>query len=167
MTVKQPITRPEAADPCEMGSLNEAYRQCAQRGARLTPIRRLVLRLLQQYPDGVKAYQLLAILRRYQQNATPPTVYRALDFLITQGLAFRLSNNSLFVPSTLGPQPAQSSGVILVCPLCHRVTELHGSAIPNAVSSLLTATGHQLEDQPLEIGATCPACISEGARCHQ
>jgi Fur family zinc uptake transcriptional regulator len=45
-----------------------------------------VLKLLQQHPDGVKAYQLLAMLRHYQQNDTPPTVYRALDFLITQRL---------------------------------------------------------------------------------
>lgn len=38
MAVKLPITRPEPEDPCETESLNEAYRQCALRGARLTPI---------------------------------------------------------------------------------------------------------------------------------
>lgn len=157
----------KATDSGEARSLDEAHKQCAQRGARLTPIRRLVLRLLQQHPDGVKAYQLLAVLRRYQKNATPPTVYRALDFLIAQGLAYRVNSMSLFVPSTRGTLRRDTTGVILVCPLCHSVTELHDSATLKALSSMLTAAGHQLEEQTIEIGAICPVCISEDESCRR
>src|SRR5690606_15353556 len=63
---------------------------CEARGSRLTPLRRRVLEILLQQGRSVKAYELLELMRDDQAGAAPPTVYRALDFLVEEGLAHRL-----------------------------------------------------------------------------
>ncbi|HXD37644.1 MAG TPA: transcriptional repressor, partial [Rhodanobacter sp.] len=52
------------------------------RGLRLTPLRKEVLELIASEHKPIKAYDLLALLREKHGNAAPPTVYRALDFLL-------------------------------------------------------------------------------------
>src|SRR3546814_7167147 len=66
--------------------LHTAESLCAQRGKRLTPIRRKVLEILLVQHRSVKAYELLDLIRSVQPGAAPPTVYRALDFLVDEGL---------------------------------------------------------------------------------
>ena len=63
---------------------------CEQRGRRLTPIRRKVLELLLRHGRSLKAYELLDAMREVHPGAAPPTVYRALDFLMDEGLVHRL-----------------------------------------------------------------------------
>ncbi len=54
---------------------------CRERDQKLTPIRRTVLELLLASGRATKAYTLLDEMRGMHPNASPPTVYRALDFL--------------------------------------------------------------------------------------
>src|SRR3546814_19506833 len=70
--------------------LRTAESLCVQRGKRLTPIRRKVLEILLAQHRSVKAYELLDLIRAVQPGAAPPTVYRALDFLVDEGLVHRL-----------------------------------------------------------------------------
>ncbi|MGC9185551.1 MAG: transcriptional repressor, partial [Thiomonas sp.] len=63
-------------------ALQHAEALCAARGVRLTPLRRRVLELVQSRTEAVKAYDLLAELSTEDHAAKPPTVYRALDFLL-------------------------------------------------------------------------------------
>ena len=65
---------------------------CHQRGLRLTPIRARVLGLIADGGKPVKAYDLLDRIRVGNSTtgegagaAAPPTVYRALDFLLANG----------------------------------------------------------------------------------
>src|SRR3546814_5787173 len=70
--------------------LRTAESLCVQRGKRLTPIRRKVLEILLAQHRSAKAYELLDLIRPVQPGAAPPTVYRALDFLVDEGLVHRL-----------------------------------------------------------------------------
>ncbi len=58
---------------------------CAQRNVRLTPQRLEVLRLMSLQQGAISAYDLLDLLRETEPQAKPPTIYRALDFLLEQG----------------------------------------------------------------------------------
>ena len=65
---------------------------CHARGLRLTPVRARVLGLIADAGMPVKAYDLLERLRNDRDAdgegsgaAAPPTVYRALDFLLANG----------------------------------------------------------------------------------
>ena len=66
--------------------LAQAEKLCAQRNVRLTPQRLEVLRLMSLQQGAISAYDLLDLLRESEPQAKPPTVYRALDFLLEQGL---------------------------------------------------------------------------------
>ncbi len=74
--------------------LLRAERLCEQRGIRFTPTRRQVFRLLAAHGNAISAYDLLAQLQQTEAHAKPPTVYRALDFLLEQGLPTRWSHST-------------------------------------------------------------------------
>ena len=86
----------ERDDECVEKTLQAAEETCRQRGVRLTEIRREVLRLIARQGGGIKAYDLLAQLQQALQNAKPPTVYRALDFLLANGLIHRIESQNAF-----------------------------------------------------------------------
>lgn len=64
--------------------LTAATAICARQGAQLAEIRRQVLGLILESPTPWTAYQLLDRLKEMRKAAAPPTVCRALDFLMEQ-----------------------------------------------------------------------------------
>src|SRR5690606_9768433 len=112
---------------CIDAALDRAAELCARRGARLTRLRRRVLELVWQGHAAVKAYDLLAELERKGASAKPPTVYRALDFLMAHGLVHRLESLNSYVGC---PQPdAPHAGQFLICDSCGTGREFEASAI--------------------------------------
>lgn len=142
--------------------LDRAEAGCRVRGASLTPIRRMVLAMLHRNPRGLKAYDLLERIKADKPGASPPTVYRALDFLIDQGLVHKIGRMNLFVACSQLCHQEQMPGLFLVCPRCNGVTELQDDGVIRALTASLVAAGHQLESQEVEIGAICPRCREEG-----
>lgn len=140
----------------EIEFLDRTERECKTRGASLTAIRREVLGLLYRSPKGVKAYDLLAQIKEERPGASPPTVYRALDFLIEQGLAHKIGRMNLFVACRHNSH--QIPSLFLVCPKCSGVTELQEQSVMRALSVSLAEAGHQLESPEVEISALCPKC---------
>ena len=67
-------------------ALARAEALCQQRGARLTDLRRRVLEIIWSSATPLGAYSILDVLRDDGRQGAPPTVYRALDFLLAQGL---------------------------------------------------------------------------------
>ena len=65
---------------------------CELRGLRLTPLRLRVLELVAASEKPVKAYDLLDQLREGRGGAAPPTVYRALDFLLEHRFIHKLES---------------------------------------------------------------------------
>ena len=76
-----------------------------QRAQRLTPIRRRVLEVLLESHKPLGAYEIIE--RSAASGAARPapiTVYRALDFLLEQGLVHKLARLSAFVGCVAEPQ---------------------------------------------------------------
>jgi Fur family zinc uptake transcriptional regulator len=146
-----------AHDCCDNAeALARAEAVCQGRGASLTAIRREVLELLWQSPGGVKAYDLLAQIKEQRPSAAPPTVYRALDFLIEHGLAHKIGRMNLFVACRHASH--QIPSLFLVCPRCSGVTEMQEQSVMSALSNSLAAAGYRLESPEVEISALCPKC---------
>lgn len=139
-------------------ALERAAASCRERGASLTAIRREVLALLYRTPKGIKAYDLLEQMRQTRGNASPPTVYRALDFLIEQGLAHKIGRMNLFVACRHGAHSSPS--LFLVCPKCNGVTEQEDPDMVTSLYASLAATGHRLDSPEVEISAVCPQCVA-------
>ena len=103
---------------------------CQERGLRLTPIRARVLGLIAEAGKPVKAYDLLEQIRLGNSSdsegagvAAPPTVYRALDFLLANGFIHKLESVNAFV-ACHHPSTAQHSVPFLICDRCHSAVEL-------------------------------------------
>ncbi|WP_374336992.1 Fur family transcriptional regulator [Leeia sp.] len=141
-------------------ALQAAQQWCLSRGEKLTDSRREVLALLLQAGGPLKAYDILACLQKAKPTAAPPTVYRALDFLVSMGLVHRLESLNAFVACEHGLTP-HHQGVLLICQRCHQVTEVAGVASmrqlqQDAAAAQFTITAHELE-----IKGVCHACQQE------
>ncbi|MGS0465967.1 Fur family transcriptional regulator [Cobetia marina] len=109
--------------PEQLSLIDQAERQCLKRGARFTPIRRRVLELIANSHGALKAYDLLDQLAKEHGAARPPTIYRALDFLIEQGLVHRIESLNAFLACHC---PEHQHGFqLLICRGCGRVEEMH------------------------------------------
>jgi Fur family zinc uptake transcriptional regulator len=136
--------------------LDVAEALCAQRGSRLTPIRRKVLELLLRQGRSVKAYDLLESMRAIHPGAAPPTVYRALEFLMEEGLVHRLDAvNAWIACHDAGGAPHD---LLVVCTSCGAVAEVNDPGMSRQLAERVARTGFALNSHETEIRALCPAC---------
>lgn len=136
--------------------LNTAHALCESRGKRLTPIRRKVLEILLQQGRSVKAYELLELIRDVQQGAAPPTVYRALDFLVEEGLVHRLDAiNAWTACHDVGGDPHD---LLVVCTHCGSVAELSDPGLTRRLEEKVAQAGFRLSGHETELRGLCSAC---------
>lgn len=139
--------------------MQQAERQCLQRGVRFTPIRRRVLEMIASNRGGLKAYDLLDKLAVEHTAARPPTVYRALDFLIEQGLVHRIESLNAYVAC---PCPEHAHGFqLLICRHCGRVEELHLDEVNAQLSEHARDQGFRVERQTIELLGACETCLTQ------
>jgi Fur family zinc uptake transcriptional regulator len=139
------------------GIVREVEHECRSRGLRLTPLRREVLELVARARKPVKAYDLLEALRDSHAGAAPPTVYRALDFLLGNGFIHKLESINAFV---FCQHPAESHQVpFLICDVCDRATEVcDEGAIARLIEQQAHGLGFRAKAQTLEVHGVCKAC---------
>jgi len=135
--------------------LAEAEALAAQKGQRLTRIRRKVLQLLLESSEPAKAYDLLANLDG-EGAAKPPTIYRALDFLQDVGLAHKIESLNAYV--ACGHTSHSHSAVFLICDTCGSAEELHAVETSKALGQETAAAGFQLAHAVIEARGTCRKC---------
>lgn len=151
-----PTTSRESHSDTVGAQLDVAESLCAQRGRRLTPIRRKVLELLLRHGRSLKAYELLDSMRAVHPGSAPPTVYRALDFLMAEGLVHRLDAvNAWIACHDAGGVPHD---LLVVCTGCGAVAEVSDPAMSRQLAERVARTGFALNAQEMEIRALCPLC---------
>lgn len=137
----------------------EVERHCRAHGLRLTPTRRRVLELVLATDGPVKAYDLLDQLKAERPGAAPPTIYRALDFLLENHFIHRLETLNAFV-SCVHPEQ-QHEGHFLICEKCRSVTEVQSQALSEALGEIAADRGFAAARQVVEIYGRCKACPSD------
>jgi Fur family transcriptional regulator, zinc uptake regulator len=133
---------------------------CRQRGEKLTPIRRKVLELLLTSGRATKAYSLLDEMRQIHPGSAPPTVYRALDFLLSAGLVHRIESINAF--AVCHDLTQCQHGILVVCQQCGNVTELHEPKLRQALVAQIEAAGYRLEGDGIELKGVCAQCQAGG-----
>jgi Fur family zinc uptake transcriptional regulator len=158
------------SDPCTdpshhvhdaAGYVRAVEQACASRGLRLTPLRGQVLGLVAAAGKPIKAYDLLDLMKSEGGSTAPPTVYRALDFLLEQGFIHRLASVNAFV-SCHHPQ-VRHSVPFLICDHCQNAIELEDERITTMLDSQAKALGFTPRAQTLEVHGLCAACQGAGA----
>lgn len=136
--------------------LEAAEQHCQQQGVKLTALRRQVLTLVLGYSGVVKAYQVLADLQQQRGIAAPPTVYRALDFLVAAGLLHKVDAlNGYIVCHHIG---CRHEGLILVCGECGQVRELDATPVLDVLRRQAGDAGFAIVPQNLMLTGRCQEC---------
>jgi Fur family zinc uptake transcriptional regulator len=138
------------------GFVRKVERASKERGLRLTPLRKEVLELIAAVHKPVKAYDLLDQLREKHGNAAPPTVYRALDFLLENGFIHKLESINAFVSCH---HPAEAHQVpFLICDVCSSAQEVCDERVAALIEAQAEAFGFRPQAQTLEVHGVCKLC---------
>lgn len=140
---------------CQSDALAVAERACADRGVRFTAVRRRVLEILLENHRAMGAYDVLERLNAEGLGSKPPVAYRALNFLVEQGLAHRIECLNAFVACTHGPSHHQPA--FLICRSCARVAEA-GVAPTDGLKAAASAAGFVIDGCVIEAQGLCADC---------
>ena len=143
-------------DRCIDLALAEAESACRKQHLRFTELRRRVLELVWSRHIPMKAYDILDELCRDGRAAAPPTVYRALDFLLTAGLVHRIESLNAYVGR--GGPGKPHIGQFLICRQCNAVAEIDAPAITQALTQDAKRLGFRADTQTIEIKGLCSEC---------
>ncbi|KAA0598446.1 Fur family zinc uptake transcriptional regulator [Azospirillum lipoferum] len=142
---------------CIADALTRADALCAERGARLTALRRRVLELVWSSHRPRGAYAILEDLSQQDGKAAAPlTVYRALEFLVEQGLVHRIESLNAYV-GCAAPGDVHS-GQFLVCEACGDAAEIDDPGVGAAIIAAAAGRGFRVQRPTVEVRGLCKSC---------
>jgi Fur family transcriptional regulator, zinc uptake regulator len=161
-TIPQPVFHNPQHDHarCAADALAEADAVCAKRGARLTSTRRRVLEILLSGHRPIGAYEIIDHLAADGSRPAPITVYRALDFLLEQGLVHRLASRNAFM-ACIHQHAATDKVVFLICEQCGAVGEVSSARIMRTIDEAAAAAGFMPKAPVVEVSGLCAHCQSD------
>ena len=131
---------------------------CERRGLRLTPLRLRVLEMVAASDKPVKAYDLLDQLKDERAGAAPPTVYRALDFLLENSFIHKLESINAYV-SCHHPEEAHQVP-FLICDVCAGAIEICDERVAALLAGQAQEHGFKPRAQTLEVHGLCARCAA-------
>ena len=139
-------------------ALYRAEQLCRERGVSFTKLRRRVLELILGAGQPAGAYDLLERFDPASLGKAPMSVYRALDFLVTQKFVHKIESLNAFV-ACVDVDHAHDS-YFMICTCCQNVKEI----VDPCVARSLRRHGKKLDfrviDQVVELRGLCAACQS-------
>ena len=156
--------------------LDKAAALCARNGSRLTPQRREILSLILSAGKPVGAYDLLEQIKTPERKPAPPTVYRALEFLLEHGLIHRIERLSAFVPCVhllhahhtddcsqkyKDDTPHLHTAQFLICRECKSTSEISTPHILEAIKQSCQPRGFIAQNAFIEIEGLCSGCAEK------
>jgi Fur family zinc uptake transcriptional regulator len=136
--------------------LVKAKSYCKDKGARLTPLRERVYEILINQDSAIGAYDLLDELRKTENNAKPPTVYRALDFFLDLGLVHKVESTNAFMACHHfdSSHPVQ----FLICDTCGDVQEIQSAGVKETLEAQAEQNAFVILRQTIEAHGVCQKC---------
>lgn len=152
------MTQPPQADRSADAVLKDGEPgEAGPDGLVLTPMRQLVLDLLRQTFEPIGAYALRDRLERtLGRKVSPPTVYRALDYLQRCGLAARVESCNGWVACEVTDR--QHAVLYCVCRSCGTVVQSSGLGARAELLSLADRRGFVAGECTLELSGLCACC---------
>ncbi|MGR3289906.1 MAG: Fur family transcriptional regulator [Paracoccaceae bacterium] len=141
---------------CCSSALGNADRLAKDSGLRFTPVRRRTLEILLEEHRAMGAYQVLERLAQDGFGKQPPVAYRALEFLVENGLVHRISRLNAFVACTQAD--TAHAPIFFICSSCNIVAEAPVDIVGNALRKVADEIGFFVDGMNIEAVGTCPKC---------
>ncbi len=142
---------------CAADALSHAERVCERRAQKFTPIRRQVLEALLSSHRPLGAYEVIDELAKSMPRPAPITVYRALDFLMNNGLVHRIESRNAYL-ACAHDHDAAAMIAFLICEQCGSVGEIPAAPLAQSLNAAARATGFTPTLSVVEITGTCAHC---------
>ncbi len=142
---------------CAAEALVHAEQVCARRAQKFTPIRRQVLQALLSSHRPLGAYEVIDELARSMPRPAPITVYRALEFLMANGLVHRIESRNAYL-ACAHDHDAASLVAFLICERCGSVGEIPAASVAQSLSNAARTSGFAPKLSVVEITGTCAHC---------
>lgn len=127
-------------------------------GLRLTAGRRAILDLLCAEAKPMGAYDMIEKLAASGgKRLAPISVYRALDFLLENGLVHRLSSKNAYLACG-HHHGANEPLVFLICDSCGAVSERTSSSLGHALDAIAGDADFSRRGQVVEVTGLCTGC---------
>ncbi len=146
---------------CVQEAISRATALCAARNVRLTTLRRRVLEILWQSHVPLTAYAILAQLGDGARPAAPPTVYRALDFLLEQGLVHKVEHLNAYMGCPMPEHPHLAA--IFLCEHCGCAAEIDSTGLAAEIEAAAAEQDFAIHRQTVEISGACSRCREQQA----
>jgi Fur family zinc uptake transcriptional regulator len=143
---------------CMNTAMKRAETLCNQRNIRFTPIRKKILALILEQHMPIKAYDILAKLSDADHIEKPPTVYRALEFLLENQLIHKIDSINSYIGCEFAHKQHQSQ--FLVCDSCNEVMELQEPLLNSALTETSQSKGFVVRQSHVEIHGVCADCAN-------
>ena len=144
---------------CISDALAMAEKLCADHSVRLTELRRKVLELVWSSHKPLGAYDILEMLQEQRGVSAPPTVYRALDFLLAHKLIHRIESLNAYV-GCASPNHL-NGGQFLICKKCGTTAELDDYDLAKKIDDRAEGLGFQVLHQMIEVSGLCRDCVGD------
>ena len=157
------VTKPTFPAPdhdhgrCTADALLHAERVCERRAQKFTPIRRQVLEALLSSHRPLGAYEVIDELAKSMPRPAPITVYRALDFLMENGLVHRIESRNAFL-ACAHDHDAAAMVAFLICEACGSVGEIPAAPVAQSLNAAARASGFAPKLSVVEITGICAHC---------
>lgn len=140
---------------CIEDALREAERICAEKKLNFTKQRKKVLELVWKNHKPAKAYDILKQIDE-KDSLQPPIVYRALDFLLNNGMVHKINSLNAYVGC---PHPLKHSQCyFLICSKCEEVEESCDKSLTAEIAKSTKSRGFNSEKVAVEIVGICKKC---------
>ncbi|HVY58096.1 MAG TPA: Fur family transcriptional regulator, partial [Xanthobacteraceae bacterium] len=142
---------------CTAEAITHAEELCAARGQRLTPLRRQVLEVLAGSHKPLGAYEVMERMGGQGTRPAPITIYRALEFLMQNGLVHRIESRNAFL-ACIGNHDARTPVVFLICESCGAVGEATAVPVGEALARAAKSAGFRPKMAVVEMTGVCAHC---------
>lgn len=143
---------PDSAKPSREELLQAAADEAQLNGKSLTAIRKHVLNVLLDAQRPLTAYEVLASLDGVG-SVSPPTAYRALDFLVALGFVTRVESLNSYLALDRGPSDIPLA--FFVCETCGQAQEIPATDAIVSLISEVDGLGFGVNHASLEVRGDC------------
>ena len=150
-----PDSTPETQERVREG-LAAAEALCAKRKVQFTPARRCALEALLSQTQALGAYEVLDRMREAGLGSQPPAAYRALDFLVAQGLAHRIERLNAYVACS--HSACDHFPAFFICSSCDTVSETPSRPSVDTLNKAAEEAGFEIDHVLVEARGICGAC---------
>jgi len=103
------------------------------------------------------AYEILEQLQKTEASAKPATIYRALDFLCTNGFAHRIETDNTYV--ACDGKEHHHVAQFLICLECKQAIEFHSHNVTTEITKKAKQEGFTITEEVLEAKGFCKNCL--------